>query len=572
MRFFNFLLFTLIYINLNAQSAPITIDGVFDDWTDNLTTYTDVSESISGVDLLEIQVTNDADYLFIKIKANTEFDLTDDTIPQNIGLYIDTDNSDITGYNIQTGYGSELGLLFNQYLAHYNVTPYSQIGFSDFSFRSAPTVTSNEFEIAIKRNAIPDGINPLFPNNTIKILLKNTNNGDNLPNIGTVFTYTFDDTPVTPYIPTELNKENANYIRIASYNTELDGLIATDRLPYFERIVTSINPDIIGFLECWNTSTTQVKTLMDTWLPLGTSDGWYVLQNGTSIIASKWNFLDWWFIIDRQFPVLIDLPNNFSTDLLFTNAHLKCCDSGDALRQDQADQYAAFILDAKTVGGEIDLPQNTPFIYAGDLNLVGSSSPLNTLITGNIQNTATYGDGDSLDWDNTNLTDQNTIQSDVRMAYTWRKDNTQYQPGKLDFLIYSDAVINIKKSFVLQTEVMSSSRLSQYGLNEFDTSNASDHFPIVSDFTINTTAATIHKNLADIISIYPNPVTDIVTIHISDKESYHLKLINIYGKVVLSTAFLNEKSLNIKNLSNGIYIVTITNKNGTSYFSKLIKK
>jgi len=233
MQFVKYLLFTLVYINLNAQSAPITIDGVFDDWTADLTTFTDVSENLSGVDLLEIQVTNDENYLFIKIKTNTEFDLTDDTTPQDIGLYIDTDNSDTTGYNIQSGYGSELGILFNQYLAHYNVTPYSQIGFSDFSFRSAPTVTSNEFEIAIKRNTIPDGINPLFTNNTIKILLKNTNNSDNLPNIGTIFSYTFDETPVTPYTPIELVKENPNFIRIASYNTELDGLMADDRLPYF---------------------------------------------------------------------------------------------------------------------------------------------------------------------------------------------------------------------------------------------------------------------------------------------------------------------------------------------------
>jgi endonuclease/exonuclease/phosphatase family metal-dependent hydrolase len=572
MQFLKYLLFILVSINISAQSAPITIDGVFDDWTADLTTFTDVSETISGVDLLEIQVTNDEDYLFIKIKTNTEFDLTDDTTPQNIGLYIDTDNSDNTGYNIQTGYGSELGILFNQYLAHYNVTPYSQIGFSDFSFRSAPTVTSNEFEIAIKRNAIPDGINPLFTSNTIKILLKNSNNSDSLPNNGTVFTYTFDDTPVTPFIPTELIKENTEFIRITSYNTELDGLMASDRLPYFERIVTTLNPDIIGFLECWNTNTTQVKTLMDTWLPIGTSDGWYVLKNGTSIIASKWDFIQSWYTIDRQFPVLIDLPSSFSTDLLFTNAHLKCCDNGDTLRQDQADQYAEFILDAKTAGGIIDLPQDTPFIYAGDLNLVGSSSPLNTLVTGEIQNTGLYGNGAPLDWDNTNLTDLNTIQSDVKMAYTWRKDNTQYPPGKLDFLIYSDAIINIEKSFVLQTEVMSATRLTQYGLNEFDTSNASDHFPIVSDFTINQTASTNQNTLNNVITIYPNPANNSITIQVQNRETYQLKLIDIYGKIVLETSITNNNKINIENLNSGVYFVMIVNNKGKKYFSKLLKK
>ena len=571
MQFFKYLLCTLVYININAQSAPITIDGVFDDWTDNLTTFTDVTESISGVDLLEIQVTNDADYLFIKIKTNTEFDLTDDTTPQDIGLFIDTDNSTNTGYNIQSGYGSELGLLFNQYSAHYNVTPYSLIGFSDFGFRSAPTVTSNEFEIAIRRDAIPDGVNSLFTNNTIRILLKNSNNSDSLPNIGTVFSYTFDNTPVATFTPTEINKDNSNFLRIMAYNTEQDGLNSAARLPYFERIVGTINPDIIGFLECWNTTTTQVKSLMDMWLPLGTVDGWYVIKKGSSIIASKWSFLQSWYSIDRQFPVLIDLPSSFSTDLLFTNAHLKCCDDGDVLRQEQADQYAEFILDAKTVGGVIDLPQNTPFIYAGDLNLVGSSIPLTTLITGDIQDTVTYGNGAPLDWDDTNLTDQNIIQSDARMAYTWRKDNTQYPPGKLDFLIHSDAVINIEKSFILQTEVMSSSRLSQYGLNEFDTSNASDHFPVVSDFTINATASINQKMVKNTVSIYPNPATTEVTIQIKNKDIHLVKLIDLYGKTVFQTSVIQNGKIDIKYLKKGVYFINIIAVNGTAYMNKLVK-
>jgi len=310
---------------------------------------------------------------------------------------------------------------------------------------------------------------------------------------------------------------------------------------------------------------------MDTWLPLGTPDGWYVLKNGTSIIASKWNFLESWYSIDRQFPVLIDLPSSFSTDLLFTNAHLKCCDDGDVLRQEQADQYVEFILDAKTVGGVIDLPQNTPFIYAGDLNLVGSSIPLTTLITGDIQDTATYGNGAPLDWDDTNLTDQNIIQSDVRMAYTWRKDNTQYPPGKLDFIIHSDAVINIEKSFILQTEVMSSSRLSQYGLNEFDTSNASDHFPIVSDFTINPTALINQKIIDNIVSVYPNPATTEITIQIKNTDIRLVKLINIYGKTVFQTSVIQNGKIDIRNMKTGVYFLKIIATNGETYVTKLVK-
>ena len=54
-----FFAFFLLHLQLVcAQSAAITIDGIFDDWHSGLTTYTDTNENISGVDLLEIQVTN----------------------------------------------------------------------------------------------------------------------------------------------------------------------------------------------------------------------------------------------------------------------------------------------------------------------------------------------------------------------------------------------------------------------------------------------------------------------------------------------------------------------------------
>jgi len=566
-----FILFLIINSLLFAQSAEITIDGVFDDWSAGLTTFTDANETINGVDLLEVKVTNDADFLFIKIKTNTEFDLTDNTTPQDIGLYIDTDNNATTGYAIQAGYGSEIGLLFNQYLVHYNVSSYSQLSFSDFSLRIAPTVSSDEFEIAIKRSAIPDGTNPLFPSNTIKILVRNGENSDQLPNNGMVLSYTFDDTGITPLVPTNINKENTNLIRIVSYNTEFDGLINMDRSSYFESIVTSLNPDIISFLESWNTTASEIKTLMDIWIPLGTTDGWYVIKKSSAIIASKWNFSQSWYHLDRQFPVLIDLPNTYTTDLLFTAAHLKCCDNGDALRQDQADQYAAFILDAKTAGGQVTIPQNTPFIYAGDLNLVGSSNPLTTLVTGNIQNITAYGNGGFLDWDNTTLTDENAIQTDVRMAYTWRKDDTQYPPGKLDFFIYSDAVLNVQKSFVLQTEVMSNNRLQLYDLNYTDTASASDHFPVTVDFQLSTVANLASYNFDASIHIYPNPTTNNVTINFDELATYRLRLFDVFGKEISVQQTTESTTIVMRGLVAGIYFVSINDEKGNTTWRKIIK-
>lgn len=554
------------------QSAPITIDAIFDDWTSNLTTVSDAPESISGVDLLEMQVSNDEYFLFIRIKTNIEFDLLDNLMPQGICLYFDTDNNENTGLHLNAGYGAELAIKFNERYADYYVNPNSKVTFSDFSFRASPTITSDEFEIAIKRDAVPDGIHPLFSSSTIKILLINEENNDSLPNGGTVFKYTFDETPVQAFTPTNIVKEDTNNIRILVYNTLADGLTKSARLPHFENIITVLNPDIIGFSESRNTDAQKVKVLLDDWLPLDNSDGWFVHKkiDGDLITASRWEIVQDWNTLSRQFPTLIDLPETYHTDLLFTNAHLKCC-SGDILRQEEVDEYIAFILDAKSEGGIITLPNETPFVYGGDLNLVGYAQQLSTLLTGNIQNTSTYGEGGQPDWDNTDVTAPICIQTDKRMDYTWRYDNSSYPPGKLDFIIYSDAVMNAQKSFVLQTEVMPQHRLQLYGLNQNNTGIASDHFPVVTDFSINASDGILHQKMLK-HSIYPNPASTKINISFNNAGRHLITITDLYGRNVFSDEMLSKQSsIDIKILTAGVYFITIIAEDGSKENHKLIK-
>ncbi|NRD20411.1 T9SS type A sorting domain-containing protein [Winogradskyella eckloniae] len=565
------LLLVCLSITVHSQSSEIVIDGIFDDWDASLTTFTDINESLNGIDIIELQVTNDDAFLFIKIKTNIEFDLTDNLVSQQIRLFLDTDNDANTGYNIQNGYGSEVGIIFKELFAHYNVSPYSEINFSDLKLRAAPTVTSNEFEIAIGRHQIPDGIHPLFPNATIKILLKNDDNFDKIPNEGLTFSYTFDDTPVTPYTPIDITKSHTDHIRLLAYNTLASGLNDPNRVDNFEQIIKAIAPDIIGLTECWDIDAVQVKLLFDTWFPLGTTNGWYTAKLGGLITVSRWEIIQQWTQLSRQFPVLIDLPSTYPKDLLFTNAHLNCCDADD-LRQEQADQYAAFILDAKSPGGSITLEENTPFMYSGDLNLVGYSQQLTTLKTGDIQNTTTYGLGAALDWDDSDLTEENCLQTDLRMGYTWRSDGQGFPPGKLDFIIFSDYTLTAQKSFVLQTEVMPIDRLWQYNLNALDTSSASDHFPVVTDFSMNESLSTEIFTLAN-VDIYPNPTHHSVHIDLKHHNLYKIQVLNTLGNVLFTTAInSNSTDLNLSSLPSGFYIIAIENATGQKVSQKLIKQ
>lgn len=557
-----------------SQSAPITIDGIFDDWTPNLTTFTDTNESKDGIDLLEFQVTNDAEYLYIRVKANKEFDLTgDNPILHNFFLYLDTDDNANTGFKVRDDYGAELSVEFANRIVYNNFagTPEPQLKFANIEFRSAPTVTSNEFEIAIGRDAIPDGVNPLFPNSTLKILLRNRENFDWLPNLNTVFTYTFNDTPVPAYMPIDFNKTNNSFIRVMAYNTLQNSLLDSNKLLAYERIFKAVKPDIIGLVESANTTTTYIKSLFDNWLPLGNSNGWYVAKHGGEVTVSKWPISQTWDNLTRQFPVLIDLPESYGTDLLYTNAHLNCC-AADAARQDQVDQYAAFILDAKSPGGTITIPQNTPIIYSGDLNLVGLSQQLNTLVTGDIQNTTTYGNGGPLDWDNSNMKEENALQSDIRMNYTWRSDSSSFPPGKLDFMIFSDYTLTSEKSFVIQTEVMSSNRLNLYDLLSSDTTTASDHFPVIADFSIKNTLSNTEETILTSFA-YPNPVFDIINLTFGKFNTYSIIIYNHIGLQVLSTKIkeINHK-IDISNLASGVYYLKIQNKEGKTKILKIIKK
>lgn len=573
MRFIYLLILPLLFstFQLAGQSAPITIDGQFDEWNDNLSSYSDPDESVSGVDLIAFQVSNDEHFLFLKLVMDTELNLKeDDPIAHNIYLYIDADNNEDTGLNVQPGIGTELGINFSNKSANFYGSSTVSVGFTEIQFRMGPTVTSKEFEIAIGRDVLPDNINELFTSPTIKILFKNWNNGDIMPNENEVFNYTFDETPVPEFTPVSLNKESDDFIRIVAYNTLWNGLEDAGRVYHFGKVIKALNPDVIGFSECYDTFISTVESLMNTWIPLDNGHGWYVVKKGDLITASRWPILQSWPFVTRQFPVLIDLPDNFNRDLLYTNTHLSCCANNED-RQLQIDEYVNFMLQLKAGGGGLGFTTNTPFVYGGDLNLVGYAEQLNTLLTGEIKNINSFGEGGPMDWDDSDLADVIPIQSDKRMAYTWRNDNSVFPPGRLDFIIYSDAVMNVEKSYVLQTEVMPQDRLQQNDLDLNNTVSASDHFPVVADFTIDVVDAVVESEIP-ILEIKPNPVSDELNVQLSEEVSGELVILDALGRVVKKAAFTGQSLiLDVSELEGGIYFLTIDQKGKPAINSSFIK-
>ena len=573
-----FILSFIIIILTSAafpQSLPIFLDGRTDDWNISVPTYIDDVNDGNVFDFRYFSVTNDEQFLFIRLNLTPEMKLVEDN---QLTLYIDGDNNSGTGL-VVNGIGAELKWDFGLRTGLFYKNGTTSISHSDIQFRSMPTVTDTTFEIAIGRDVLPNGTDPLFTSPSVKIFFKdNAANGDWMPNSGDVFEYTFDETPTPALVPIEISREDTSFLRVMNYNVLNDGLLDPGREEYFTRILQAIQPDIICFNEMWNSSSSQVQGKLNEILPLQNGGSWDAIKlDGGNVTATMYPVIQSWLVFNghRITASLIDLPSYFEKDIMVINAHYKCCGgpANDDTRQLEADATISFILDAKTPGGVIDLAENTPFLILGDLNLVGDRQQLTTLVTGEIINTTQFGNGAPPDWDETELEDNLSEQTDKRTAYTWRNDVSTFPPGRLDFQIYSNSVMNIEKAFVIQTEVMSSARLSQYGLQQFDTRNASDHFPKVTDYSFNiATGLTEQDQPIDfrLEQNYPNPFNPNTKIKFSIPKSplfggdgrgglVTLKVYDVLGKEV--TTLVNEEKpagsyeieFSVNSLPSGIY-------------------
>jgi hypothetical protein len=91
------------------------------------------------------------------------------------------------------------------------------------------------------------------------------------------------------------------------------------------------------------------------------------------------------------------------------------------------------------------------------------------------------------------------LQSDHPFDFTWTSSSlsSEWIPGKLDYIITSDASADYKGGFVLRTDAMSPTRLAELGILSGDALAASDHFIVVADL-----------GLGDLIGFQPDADAD----------------------------------------------------------------
>lgn len=269
-----------------------------------------------------------------------------------------------------------------------------------------------------------------------------------------------------------LPAKRSGEVRIVSYNVH--GKMGTNPEP-FARILDALDADIL-LLQEWNSGT---GLTLETWLTANLSSGseWSTVMGASPDVAVAARGL-----IVPLGPGRIELrdssqPVRFVGAVVETSVgpvsvasfHLKCCGGAggteDARRLAEAEAVnRAFGLALRNEGGAMR-------VIAGDLNMVGSSRPVDVLRAG-------------LDRDGTDMDVVRALVLGDASAATWSSGKGPFSPGRLDYALVGDAGATVTRSFVFDTSVLSDAALARIGLDRSD-SSASDHLPIVVDIVPN---------------------------------------------------------------------------------------
>lgn len=535
-----------------AQNADrILVDGNFSDWSVNsdlVQTYDDVIGDASTVDIEKLELANDDDYLFMHLVLSAEVDLVDDFTPSSrFDLFIDSDNNSSTGLSIN-GIGAEYLIDFRdrRVLRYDNSGFYTELSFYDVGYAHLPTVTSDEFEFMIKKS---QG-NSTIIGETIKLYLRETIFDDETA----VIEYSLND-DMPDFEEITMEKPNLTHFRLFTYNTLQDGLLDSGQRDKIIRLIKAANPDIIHLNEVYDTNAGFVKNQLETFVG-GT---WYVHKyNGENIVASKFPFLSIYEIYyGRLGAALIDLPDSdFDKDLLAVVGHLSCCGNDDK-RQNQVDAFIEFLADAKDPGGLLELEEGTPMLFSGDMNFVGNDDQLNTVIDGNIANNAVYGPDTKPDWGEGDFADFRPNQIASPKAVTWNSrypDPGDYPSGRLDFVFYGPSALQPRNGYVINTQDLSDDLLSDNGLLQSDSYFASDHLPMVTDFSL-VDATSVKSSSIEQLKIHPNPADATIFIHGENNwSSYSVK--DVMGRII-AQGNLAGNSIDVSAFSAGMYMLEL---------------
>ncbi|MBR9923295.1 MAG: T9SS type A sorting domain-containing protein [Bacteroidetes bacterium] len=566
-------IFILLIFSASLANAQILLDEDFSDWQGNAL-YSDPvgDDGSSNIDFSGFWMSHDEDFLYFRIQVGKVINLQDNN---NITLYLDTDNDASTGLSVQD-LGAEVVYNFGDRDCTIRIgNEVLDVNHSEVSMVSSPTFTSDEFEFALSR-ALNFLGQDLYAGNTVRLIFRDESlGGDDMPNSGSISYQT--DAGNNDWPSYTIPVTEPDFLRMLSYNVQFDGFFESAKKPSFERILQAIQPDIIGFQEIYDHSAAQTAQLVEEYLPSGAGEEWFYAKEGPDIIAVSRYPIDASFVIEGgssggagNGAFLLDLRPEFDTRLLMIVAHTPCCDD-NYNRQQEIDAIMGFVRDAKSGEGPLQIAQNTPIVIMGDMNMVGDNQQLETLLTGDIVFQNPYGPDFLPDWDGSDLDDAKPFTTGLPMSLTWYDSGSSFNPGRLDFMIYSGASLELRNTYALFTPTLLASELNTLGLDFDDVLVAADHLPVVADFEILVETAVEEEVLTRkaLLQTWPNPASDTLNVRyeLASGGEVRLEVVDLQGRQVKTETFYQAsgtyvRSIGLSDLPAGNYFVRLLSPTG----------
>lgn len=467
-------------------AAPILVDGLFKDWKSLAVVEADPEGDgrAGGIDLQRLWIANDATAFYFKLEVGSETLLQNslrDPIGNQLRLYLDLDNSPTTGSPVE-GLGVEVAVRFGERRVTVYTpggSPLSQVS-GGTGLIHLPTHSSKVFEILVpfEVSGSVEAVNRLQNGGEVALFFREeTSGGDRLPDVDSV-TYMTSVDPVKTVRSKSLAKKRRKHVRLLSMNTanstiEVEGEVYT-------RILRGLQPDIIAFQEVRNWNGQMTREFVEGALPLPDGGVWFVAQVADTVTLSKFPILNQ-SAVDNNLVVHIDLPNEITEhDLVLFNVHTPCCSNNEA-RDSEHDNLMVTWRGLLNDQGPFSIAPKDAVVLTGDFNMVGYRRQFEVIRNGTFIDPSN-GPNFSPGRGKGSLAVAKPRHTHARLVHTWRRNASDFVPGRLDFIFYSRDVARLKKSFVLDTAALPGAVLERNGLRADDSLVASDHLVLVADF------------------------------------------------------------------------------------------
>lgn len=463
-----------------SGDRPITIDGDFADWDQDLTALADEDylylRFIMEGDAYALQSSDETLVLKLDLDDDPDTGATYDTPRVATGLGVDLeihfsprrDELDAEGRGVELRAHTDNGV---RDLTH-----------AEADFHFSPTHASNNYEARLSRHIDGVDIPALGPNDNrgtgrargVFVLY----DGDQEV-IGWSDPFRFDLPPAGDQrrlADATAPRHDGESLRIVSYNLD-HGALMNNPEP-FARVLNYLDPDIVLAQEWWDgTGESQMAEWFSFYVD--EDEEWEVVarpEQGVAIISrypvlvrDDADLLPAEGSIDENRPVryvaaIVQTPFH---DALVSSIHLKCCGNAGGPEDMRRIAEAEAVNSALRELAEDWAPIR---VLGGDVNLVGSTQPLSEL-------------GRGLDADGAALTPAfASVLGDAAM-YTWFDESSRFSAGRLDYALFGASHTELIHAFVLDTTRLSDSSLERMGLEREDT-RASDHLPLVIDLRV----------------------------------------------------------------------------------------